>query len=118
MMAQMPIRVPMPNTRLTQLIRLASASLGTSMPVAPATAVRSSGSRPLCCRSAADRVGIERRALQVDEGAAGRVGVEHPGGRRGRALDPEPHGHGGQDRREVIVEAAVGRPMRRRCGNP
>jgi hypothetical protein len=36
MMAQTPISVPMPKIRLTQLIRLASASLGTSMAVASA----------------------------------------------------------------------------------
>ena len=50
MMAHMPMTVPMPNTRLTQLIRLASASLGTSMAVASATAARSSASKSLCCR--------------------------------------------------------------------
>ena len=41
------IKVPMPKTRLTQL-RLASASLGTSMPAAPAIAVRSPVSSSLC----------------------------------------------------------------------
>ena len=40
MIAQMPISVPTPNTRLTQLTRFASVSLGTSMPAALATAAR------------------------------------------------------------------------------
>jgi hypothetical protein len=57
----------------------------------------------------ADRAGVERRALQMDEGAAGRVGVEYSRDRRGRALDAEPSRDRGQDGREVVVEAADGR---------
>ena len=56
-MAQTPISEPAPNTRLAQLIRLASASLGTSMPVALATAARSWGSSFLSCCTASTVTG-------------------------------------------------------------
>ena len=108
-MAQTPISVPRPNTRLTQLTRLASASLGTSMPAALATAVRSRGSRPLSRWRALGRCDwVERGALKVHQGTTGRVGVEHPGGRRGRALGTHPHGDRGQHGRQVAIEAGSG----------
>ena len=107
-MAQTPISVPMPNTRLTQLTRLASASLGTSMPVALATAARSWGSSFLSCCTASTVTGSSAGALEVHQGAAGRVGVEHPARGRGRALGTHPHGHRGQHGRQVAVEAGVG----------
>jgi hypothetical protein len=55
--APAPISVPMRNTRLTQLTRFASASLGTSMPVALATAAPSPGSRLLSCSRASTVTG-------------------------------------------------------------
>ena len=57
MIAQMPISEPTANSRLGQLTRLASASLGTSMPAPAATAPRSWGSRSLWCWSAATVTG-------------------------------------------------------------
>jgi len=53
MIAQIPISEPTANTRLVQLTRLTSASLGTSIPAPPATAPRSRGSRSLRSFSAA-----------------------------------------------------------------
>ena len=106
MIAQIPMSVPMPNTRLTQLIRFGSASLGTSMPAALAAAARSRGSRsfPLQC---ADCDRVERRALQAHQSAARRIGINHPGRRRGRTLGTHPHSHRGQRCREIAVEAAL-----------
>ena len=49
---------------------------------------------------------VQRRALQVHQGGAGGIGVEHPGGRRGGALGPGPHGHRAQRGRQVAVQAA------------
>ena len=51
---------------------------------------------------------VERRALQVHQGAAGGVRIEDPGGRRGRALGARPHGHRGQRGGQVGVQAAAG----------
>jgi len=57
-------------------------------------------------RAHSDRV--ERGALQVEQGAAGCIGVKHPGRRRGRAFGAYPHSHRGQRRREVAIEAVIG----------
>ena len=46
---------------------------------------------------------IQRRALQVYQGGAGGIDVEHPGGRCGGALGPGPHGHRAQRGRQVAV---------------
>jgi hypothetical protein len=51
---------------------------------------------------------VERGALEVHQGAAGRVGAQYPGRRRGRALGTHSHGYRGQHRREVAVEAVIG----------
>ena len=104
MIAQTPISVPMPNTRLTQLTRLSSASLGTSMPAALATA-DAAGEQVLLPVQRVHGDRVQRRALEVHQGAAGRIGVEHPGRRGGRPVGPHPHRHRGQRRREVAVEA-------------
>lgn len=45
----------------------------------------------------------------MDEGAAGRVGVQDPGGGGGRAIDADVRGHRRQGRREVTIEPAGGR---------
>ena len=47
MIAQIPISEPTANSRLAQLTRLASASLGTSIPAPPAKPSRRRGSRSL-----------------------------------------------------------------------
>ncbi len=39
---------------------------------------------------------VQRRALQVDQGAAGGVGMEDPDGRRGRAFGARADGQRGQ----------------------
>jgi hypothetical protein len=106
MIAQIPMSVPMPNTRLTQLIRFGSASLGTSMPAVLASRPqpRKQVLVPLQCAHC-DRV--ERRALQAHQSAARRIGINHPGRRRGRTLGTHPHSHRGQRCREIAVEAAL-----------
>ena len=48
---------------------------------------------------------VQRRALQVHQARAGGVGVEDPGGRRGRASGARPHGHRGQRGGQVGVQA-------------
>ena len=54
---------------------------------------------------------VQCRALQVHEGAVGQVRVEHPGGCGGGALDAHPHGHRGQYRRQITIQA-TGRSRR------
>jgi hypothetical protein len=113
MIAQIPISVPMPNTRLTQLARLASANLGTSMLAAPATAARSSGSR-FCAGAARHSDGVERRALQVHQRCRrrGRGPPPRPCARPppGRPLRPAPP----RDRRQGGYRG----PPRMRSGSP
>ena len=118
MIAHRPISDPMPKARLTQLIRFGSASLGTSMLAAAATAVRSSESRRLVLFEGADRDRIQRRALQVDEGAACGALIEHPGGRGGGAVHPGTHRHGGKHRGEVGIEARRPVPTTTPSGTP
>ena len=108
MIAQTPISVPMPNTRLTQLTRFSSASLGTSIPVAPATASRSLGSRSLCPRSASTVTGssAERcrctsapRAASMSRALAAAAAVRSVPARTADC---------GQCRRQVAVQAGAG----------
>ena len=68
---------------------------------------RSDG-RGLLAAAAGDSIpGVERRALQVHQGAAGRIGINHADRRRGRPLGTHPHNHRGQRRREIAVEASL-----------
>ena len=106
MIAQIPISEPTANSRLGQLTRLASASLGTSMPAPAATAVPQPGEQVLVMLEPVHGDRVQRRALQVHQRGAGGIGVEHPSGRRGGALGPGPHGHRAQRGRQVAVQAA------------
>jgi hypothetical protein len=77
------------------------------MPVALATAAQL-GQQLFVVLHSIDGDRVESGTLEVDQGAAGRIGVEHPARGRGRALGPHPHGDRGQHRRQVGAEAGVG----------
>ena len=119
MIAQIPISVPTANTRLGQLTRLASASLGTSMPAAAGHGGPQLGEQVLMVleRGHGDRV--ERRALQVHQRARGRCRRRGPGPPpRPCARRPARTAIGAQHGRQIAVQAGIRGRRRMRSGSP